>query len=245
MGDFGATSRPLLLEVVGGTAQGPDWFGGSGEQAWRPPKSLTCLAGIKDPEGSCSLRTLLHFCTASSWSLWPDSALPGPCSGRVLYSGPSSCLGTQPTGEAALLTWPDLDWGSCLAGTGKWERTTSTVDAAWTLRPGDGGFSALLSPSISGLWFWNGPSQVVQDTEPQSPSLPRGTRDEEDPPTHTPPGRPGSTSVVESSAPTGLAWKETSALSTQGTTRASLFSPDLHVPHQPLMPNLGLCGFFN
>lgn len=76
---------------------------------------------------------------------------------------------------------------------------------------------------------------------PRAPPCPEGHRMRKLP--LTPPGRPGSTSVVESSAPAGLAWKEMSALSTQGTTRASLFSPDLHVPHQPLMPNLGLCVF--
>lgn len=58
------------------------------------------------------------------------------------------------------------------------------------------------------------------------------------------PGSPGSTlhGRVLHSHRAGLERHHT-ALSTQGTAQASLFSPDLHLPHPPLMPSLGLCGF--
>lgn len=50
------------------------------------------------------------------WSLWPDSASPGPCAGP--------CCGLGTPGEAALLTWPDVDRGSSggqgLPGTQAW-----------------------------------------------------------------------------------------------------------------------------
>lgn len=47
-----------------------------------PSKYLAFLAGIKDPEGSYSLRILLHFCTAcllelSAWlSLGSEKGVP-------------------------------------------------------------------------------------------------------------------------------------------------------------------------
>ena len=194
----------------------------------------------------------MHVCTASSWSLLPDSASPRPCSGRGPCSGPCSCVGTQP--HWALLTWPDLDRGStgdqrlpvtqaglfsCPVGTGKWERTSSAVEAACTPRPRDGGrlYPKACSPAAIHEWFavlgWTLPGGA-RHRAPSAPTCPEGPRMRRTSPLR-PPGRPGSTSVVESSAPTGLAGNKTSALSTQGTTQAFLFSPDLCVPHQPLI----------
>lgn len=69
-----------------------------------PPPIL--LESRTHTEGSCSLRTLLHFCTACLLVPLAMSASHGPC------SGPCGGMGTQPTGNAALLTWMDLDPGS-------------------------------------------------------------------------------------------------------------------------------------
>lgn len=59
------------------------------------------------------------------------------------------------------------------------EGASSTVEAVVTLRPGDGSLFLPILPSLSGLWFWDGPSQEVQETESPK-SLPRGAQEKEE-----------------------------------------------------------------
>ena len=56
------------------------------------------------------------------------------------------------------------------------EGTSSTVEAVCTPRPGDGSLFPPILPSLSGLWFWDGLSQKMQETESPKP-LPRGAQD--------------------------------------------------------------------
>ena len=66
------------------------------------------------------------------------------------------------------------------------EGTSSTVEAVGTLRPGDGSLFPPILPSLSGLWFWDGTSQEMQETETPKP-LPRGAQEKEESPTHRQP----------------------------------------------------------
>lgn len=61
------------------------------------------------------------------------------------------------------------------------EGTSSTVEPVGTPRPGDGSLFPPILPSLSGLLFWDGPSQEMQETESPKP-LPRGAQEKEESP---------------------------------------------------------------
>ena len=161
----------------------------------------------------------------------------GPC------SGPCGGMGTQPTGNAALLTWMDLDPGST-GVPGCQPPGPGCFPAWWGLGSGRGRAPGLVPQwrqLVPEAWRWwllccltaihqwfvvLGCTLTVQDTEPLQP-LPRGTQEEEEPPTLPPTGRPGSTPVMESSAPMGLAWRETSGSTQHPGT------PGLPLPTRP------------
>ncbi|XP_029786971.1 glucokinase isoform X1 [Suricata suricatta] len=156
-------------------------------------------------EGSCSFGTLPNFCTACLLEPLPLSASLGPCSGRC--SGPCGDLGTQPTGNAALLTWTDLDLGStrvpgcqpprpgCFpawwglgSGRGPAPQWRLLVPEAWRWQP-------FCCPTTIHEWFVVLGCTLPGDARrrvPHSP-CPEAPRVKRSPPPLPPTGRPGST----------------------------------------------------
>lgn len=222
-------------------------FGAEVSRHGDPTKSLTCVTGIKDPEGSRSLKTWLHVHTASSWSLQPDSASPGACSGCC---GPLLCphLGTQPPGKAADLAvgfhrGPETAGHPGLAvfmPAGDREMEEDQLHLGGCLYPEAWRWWPCCSPATIHEWFvalgWSLPGGAGHRAPiaPVGPEGPRMRRTS----SLSPPSRPVSTSAVGSWVPPGLTGKERSALSTHGATQSSLFSPDLCAPHQAPTPNL-------
>lgn len=249
MGDFRALAGLLSQRRLVGQPWALTGFGAAVSRHGDPTKSLTCVTGIKDPEGSCSLKTWLHVHTASSWSLQPDSASPGPA---LDAAGPHlrPCLGTQPPGEAADLARPRVGFhrGPEAAGhpglavfmpAGDREMEEDRLHPGGCLYPEAWRWWPCCSPATIHEWFvalgWSLPGGTGHRA-PIAPVCPKGPRMRRTSPL-TPPSRPGSTSVVGSWAPPGLTGKERSALSTHGATQASLFS-QTSVRHQAPTSNL-------
>ena len=148
------------------------------------------------------------------------------------------------------MTWPDLDLGSTggpgeLLITQAWEMegTSSMLEAVGTPRPGDGSLFPPILPSLSGFWFWDGPSQEVQETESPKP-LPRGAQEEEE----SPYPQTGLGASPGSSPRLPWRWALRNPSTTQHTPKGQprpLSSHQTSMYHTNLsMSNLGLCGFF-
>lgn len=119
------------------------------------------------------------------------------------------------------------------------EGTSSTVEAVCTPRPGDGSLFPPILPSLSGLWFWDGLSQKMQETESPKP-LPRGAQvKEESPNPQTGLGASlGSHGPGHSESPAALSTHPKGQARPLSSQQTSMYHTSIS------MPNLGLCGWF-